>query len=162
MVPVNVLPLPPNFFLSDLVGNCFCGAFPATFCFRLESLALFSLLPPSSDNGHFLAAFADCDVAAAKAENGLCFHALDCFPGTPTGFVEVGALPLPCDTPSLGAVPAGGTAPPPPPPMPFLCSFAAFSNSLKFLIFELRCLLCLHTIKFRSTMIIHQSSYYYV
>ena len=43
MAPVNVLPLPLDF-LSDLVGNCFCGAFPATFCFGSEPLALFSLL----------------------------------------------------------------------------------------------------------------------
>ena len=100
MASVNVLPLPPDFFLSDLVGNCVHGAFPAIFCFGSESLALFSLLPSSSsDDGHFLAAFTDCEVAAAKAENGLCFHTLDCFPGTPTGFVEVSALPLPHDTP---------------------------------------------------------------
>ena len=130
MVPVNVLPLLPDFFLSNLVGNCFHGAFSATFCFGSESLALFSLLPPSSsDDGHFLAAFANCDVAAAKAENGLCFRALDCFLGTPTGFVEVSALPLPHDAPSPGAVPAGGTAPPPPLPTPFLYSFTAFSAS---------------------------------
>ena len=130
MAPVNVLFLPPDFFLSDLVGNCFCGAFPVIFCFRLESLALFLLLSPSSsDDNHFLAAFADCDAAAAKAENGLCFCALDCFPGTPTGLVEVGALPLPHDAPLPGAVPAGGTAPPPPLPTPFHCSFAAFSAS---------------------------------
>ena len=70
MVPVNVLPLLPDFLLSDLVGNFFCGAFSAIFCFRSESLALFSLLlPSSSDDGHFLAAFANCDIAAAKAEN---------------------------------------------------------------------------------------------
>ena len=73
--------------------------------------------------------FADCDAAAAKAENGLCFCALDCFPGTPTALVEVGALPLPCDTPLSGAVPAGGTAPPSPLPTPFHCSFATFSAS---------------------------------
>ena len=86
------------------------------------------LLPSSSsDDGHFLAAFADCEVAAAKAENGLCFCALVCFPGTPTGLVEVSALPLPHDAPSPGAVPAGGTAPPPPLPAPFHFSFAAFS-----------------------------------
>ena len=128
MAPVNVFPLPPDFFLSDLVGNCFHGAFPAIFCFRLESLALFSLLPPSSsDDGHFLAAFADCDIVAAKAENGLCFHALACFPGTPTGLVEVGALPLPHDALSPGTVPARCTAPPSPQATPFCFSFAAFS-----------------------------------
>ena len=61
-----------------------------------------------------MAAFADCAVAAARAENRLCFHPLACFPGTPTGFAEVGALPLPHDAPSLGAVSADVTAPPPP------------------------------------------------
>ena len=115
MAPVNVLPLPPDFFLNDLVGNCFHGAFPVIICFGSESLALFLLLlSSSSDDGHFLAAFTDCEVAAAKAENGLCFHALACFPGTPTGLVEAGALPLPHDAPSPGTVPARGTAPPPP------------------------------------------------
>ena len=102
MVPVNAsLPLLPDFFLSILAGNCFCGAFPVLFGFRSESLALFLLLSSSSDDddGHFLAAFTNCEVAAARAENGLCFCALACFPGTPTGFVEVGALPLPHDAP---------------------------------------------------------------
>ena len=52
-------------------------------------------------------------------ENGLCFQPLSYFPGTPVGFVEVGALPQPLGAPLLGAAPAGGAAPPPPQPTPF-------------------------------------------
>ena len=80
----------------------------------------------SSDDGHFLAAFANCKVAAARAKNGLCFHALACILDTPTGLMEVGALPLPHDAQSPGVVPAGGTTPPSPRPTPFCFSFAAF------------------------------------
>ena len=74
---------------------------------------LFSYPFHNLDHNHhervsFLAAFADCAVAAARAENGLCFPPLACFLGTPVGFTEVGVLPLPHDTPSPGAVPAGG------------------------------------------------------
>ena len=79
--------------------------------------------------GHFLAAFADCVVAAARVENGLCFQPLACFPGTPVGFVEVGAVPQPLGAPPPGAAPTGGTAPQPPWPtatnsfIPFLLTF---------------------------------------
>ena len=44
IAPVNVgLLLPPDFFLSNLAGNCFHGTFPALLCFGSESLALFWL-----------------------------------------------------------------------------------------------------------------------
>ena len=74
-----------------------------------------------------MAAFADCFVADASVEKGLCLQSLECLPGTPVGFVEVGTLPQPLGAPPLGATTAGGATPPPAHPTPFCFSFAAFS-----------------------------------